>query len=73
MTVPDFEDKERGKAIPYGVYDLADNSGWGSLGVPHDTAQFAVGSSWVSGCWIWCQATRAPRRALPLLRVLWMN
>ena len=35
------------------------------------------GSSWVSGCWIWCQATRAPtnapRRALPLLRVLWMN
>ena len=35
------------------------------------------GSSWVSGCWIWRQATRAPtnapRRALPLLRVLWMN
>ena len=33
-----------------------------------------VGSFWVSGCWIWCQATRAltnaPRRALPLLRVL---
>ena len=33
-----------------------------------------LGSSWVSGCWIWRQATRAPtnapRRALPLLRVL---
>jgi hypothetical protein len=35
------------------------------------------GSSWVSGCWIWCQATsaptKAPRRAFPLLRVLWTN
>jgi transposase len=35
------------------------------------------GSSWVSGCWIWCQATSAPtkalRRAFPLLRVLWTN
>ena len=36
-----------------------------------------VGSFWVSGCWIWCQATsaptKAPRRAFPLLRVLWTN
>jgi hypothetical protein len=35
------------------------------------------GSSWVWGCWIWCQATsaptKAPRRAFPLLRVLWTN
>jgi putative transposase len=38
---------------------------------------YVHGSSWVSGCWIWCQATsaptKAPRRAFPLLRVLWTN
>jgi DNA-binding transcriptional ArsR family regulator len=38
----DFADKELGKAIPYGVYDVTDNSGWVSIGVTHDTAQFAV-------------------------------
>ena len=38
----DFEDKALGKAIPYGVYDIGANSGWGNVGVTHDTAQFAV-------------------------------
>ena len=38
----DFEDKELGKAVPYGVYDPADNSGWVSVGVDHDTAEFAT-------------------------------
>jgi hypothetical protein len=42
VNVHDFEDKTLGKAIPYGVYDLTDNSGWVSVGVTHDTAQFAV-------------------------------
>ena len=42
VNVHDFEDKELGKAIPYGVYDLAENAGWVSVGVTHDTAQFAV-------------------------------
>ncbi|MCA1681453.1 MAG: ISAzo13 family transposase, partial [Actinobacteria bacterium] len=44
----DFKDKELGKAIPYGVYDLANNEGWVSVGIDHDTAQFAVASiqSW---------------------------
>jgi hypothetical protein len=42
VKVHDFEDKTLGKAIPYGVYDLTDNSGWVSVGVTHDTAQFAV-------------------------------
>lgn len=42
VNVHDFIDKERGKAIPYGIYDIADNSGWVSVGVTHDTAQFAV-------------------------------
>ena len=38
----DFQDKELGKAIPYGVYDVANNQGWVSVGVHHDTAQFAA-------------------------------
>ncbi len=40
----DFLDKELGKAIPYGVYDLAQNAGWVSVGIDHDTAAFAVQS-----------------------------
>jgi hypothetical protein len=40
----DFPDKELGKAIPYGVYDLTANEGWVSVGIDHDTAQFAVQS-----------------------------
>ena len=42
MNVHDFKDNELGKAIPYGVYDITDNTGWVSVGVTHDTAQFAV-------------------------------
>jgi Rhodopirellula transposase DDE domain len=38
----DFVDRALGKAIPYGVYDLAGNSGWVSVGTDHDTAAFAV-------------------------------
>jgi len=46
--VHDFLDKDLGKAIPYGVYDLADNSGWVSVGMDHDTAEFTIDSvlSW---------------------------
>ena len=42
VNVHDFLDKEKGKAVPYGVYDLGRNVGWVSVGVDHDTAQFAV-------------------------------
>jgi hypothetical protein len=38
----DFPDLAEGKAIPYGVYDLAQNEGWVSVGTDHDTAAFAV-------------------------------
>jgi hypothetical protein len=38
----DFPDKQLGKAIPYGIYDLTCNQGWVSVGVDHDTARFAV-------------------------------
>ncbi len=40
----DFPHLADGKAIPYGVYDLADNSAWVSVGTDHDTSQFAVAS-----------------------------
>jgi hypothetical protein len=40
----DFLDRELGKAIPYGVYDLTANTGWVSVGTDHDTAAFAVAS-----------------------------
>jgi transposase len=42
VRVHDFLDKELGKAVPYGVYDLANNVGWVSVGTDHDTAEFAV-------------------------------
>jgi hypothetical protein len=44
VNVHDFPDKNLGKAIPYGVYDLASNEGWVSVGIDHDTAQFAAAS-----------------------------
>ena len=40
----DFADKELGKAIPYGVYDIAANTGCVSVGIDNDTAQFSVNS-----------------------------
>jgi hypothetical protein len=42
VKMHDFLDPEKGKAIPYGVYDLGRNLGWVSVGVDHDTATFAV-------------------------------
>ncbi len=42
VRVHDFEDEDLGKAIPYGVYDLKNNEGWVSVGIDHDTAEFAA-------------------------------
>ena len=42
MNVHDFPDKELGKAIPYGIYDVSANTGWVSVGTDHDTSAFAV-------------------------------
>jgi hypothetical protein len=44
VRVHDFLDKTLGKAIPYGVYDMVNNQGWVSVGIDHDTAQFATNS-----------------------------
>ena len=48
VRVHDFKDKQLGKAIPYGVYDIGSDQGWVNVGIDHDTAQFAVNSirSW---------------------------
>jgi len=42
--VHDFPDKELGKIIPYGIYDVGRNQGWVSVGIDHDTAEFAIDS-----------------------------
>ena len=42
VNVYDFIDTDLGKAIPYGVYDLAANTGWVGVGTDHDTSAFAV-------------------------------
>lgn len=44
VDVHDFPDKELGKVIPYGVYDMKANEGWVNVGIDHDTATFAVAS-----------------------------
>ena len=44
VLVHDFVIPELGRAIPYGVHDLAHNSGWVSVGIDHDTSSFAVES-----------------------------
>ncbi len=42
VNAHDFEDKKLGKVVPYGVYDIGANLGYVSLGIDHDTGEFAV-------------------------------
>ncbi|MEF0863643.1 ISAzo13 family transposase [Rhizobium sp. BR 318] len=62
VRVHDFLIPELGRAAPYGVYDIADNAGWVSVGIDHDTASFAVNAIrrwWQSmGCPRYPNATR---------------
>jgi transposase len=58
VKVHDFVDPELGRAIPYGVYDLAANSGWVSVGVDHDTSSFAVET--IRSWWISMGSERYP-------------
>ncbi|MFE4823021.1 ISAzo13 family transposase [Streptomyces sp. NPDC056704] len=44
VNVHDFADPQLGKAVPYGIYDLAADTGWVNVGTDHDTAAFAVES-----------------------------
>ena len=60
----DFPDKELGKAVPYGVYDIASNQAGVTVGIGHDTAEFAVGAI---GRWWQKMGSKhydAPRRIL---------
>jgi len=59
VNIHDFPDKKLGKAIPYGVYDLACNEGWVSVGIDHDTAEFACAS--IKRWWTEMGAARFPR------------
>lgn len=59
VRVHDFIDKELGKAIPYGVYDILNNQGWVSVGIDHDTAQFAANS--IRGWWSHMGRARFPK------------
>ncbi len=44
VRVHDFKIPELGKVAPYGIYDIAANTGWVNVGIDHDTAAFAVES-----------------------------
>jgi hypothetical protein len=59
VRVHDFQDPQLGKAIPYGVYDLANNQGWVSVGIHRDTAQFAART--IGRWWAEMGAKRFPR------------
>ena len=63
VNVHDFEDKKRGKVVPYGVYDMFANVGFVSLGITSDTAEFAVQS-------IRCWRKRMGRKRYPKAREL---
>ena len=66
VSTHDFPDRQLGKAVPYGIYDVAANTGWVNVGVDHDTAAFAVESirRWWNG---------AGRYAYPRARRLLMT
>ena len=71
VRVHDFLDDALATVIPYGVYDLARNTGWVSVGIDHDTPAFAVAS--IFGNWLksesrsptkpcWCQNSTSSQR-----------
>lgn len=65
VNVHDFPDPKLGKAIPYGVYDLASNEGWVSVGIDHDTAEFACAS--IYRWWNEMGSVRFPRASKLLI------
>ncbi len=58
VQVHDFV-TDLGRAIPYGVYDLGANTGWVSVGIDHDTAEFAVAT--IRRWWKWMGQPRYPQ------------
>jgi len=64
----DFPDKELGKAIPYGVYDIGRNEGWVNVGISHDTSQFAANS--IRRWWTRMGRYRFPKSLYDLVTVV---
>jgi hypothetical protein len=64
VSTYDFPNPTVGKGIPYGVLDWANNVGWVSVGVDHDTAQFAVQT--IRRWWV-CMGQEAHPEATELL------
>jgi len=58
VRVHDFVDPKLGRAAPYGVYDIADDKGWVSVGIDHDTAAFAVNA--IRSWWTFMGRSRHP-------------
>jgi hypothetical protein len=63
----DFPDKQHEKAVPYGVYDIGKNEAWVTVGISHDTAQFAVAS--IREWWHRRGRRRYPRRRVQRLLI----
>jgi len=61
VRVHDFLDRDRGKVIPYGVYDVTRNEAWVSVGIDHDTAEFATAA--IGRWWSKMGRRRYPRAA----------
>jgi transposase len=65
VRVHDFQDPALGKAIPYGVYNLTHNEGWVSVGIDHDTAEFAAEA--IRQWWRKMGSKRYPRASVLLI------
>ena len=64
VNVHDFPSQGQGRAVPYGVYDIAANEGWVSVGISHDTASFAAATIlW----WWWSMGEERHPEAMELL------
>lgn len=59
VLMHDFPDPEVPKAVPYGIYDIGNNTGWVNVGVDADTAEFAVES--IRQWWRWMGKKRYPK------------
>jgi hypothetical protein len=66
VKVHDFQEPELGKVIPYGVYDVTNNEAWVSVGIDHDTAEFAVAA--IERWW-----RKMGRRRFPKARKLYVT
>jgi len=66
VRVHDFQEPELGKVIPYGVYDLTNNEAWVSVGIDHDTAEFAAAA--IERWW-----RKMGRRRFPKARELYIT